>query len=324
MLTHLSLSALRSFEAAARHQSMTRAAAELGVTQGAVSRAVAALQAELGAPLFYRTRPRLALTEEGEQLYAEVRFVFERIRAVAARIRRKRAGSELRISALPTFGLRFLIPRLPRFQASHPDIQVDIFVSEQVIDFSVDPIDVALRYGDGVWPHSKAHRLMDEELVLVCSPARLAAFGDEIAPDQLQPKHLIRHTTRLEAWGEWFAHCGVESAPEASGPGFEHFFLVIEAALVGMGFALLPRFLIRNELQDGALAIASAHTLRRRQGYYLLCAPERHADANILSFHRWLQSEMQRDRAALAAETRAPRRVAAASPDVASAPRTQP
>jgi LysR family transcriptional regulator, glycine cleavage system transcriptional activator len=304
MISHISLSALRSFEATARHRSMTRAAVELGVTQGAISRAVAALQEDLRAPLFFRTRPLLTLTEEGEQLYAEVRFAFERIRAVATRIRQKRNGSELRINALPTFGLRFLIPRLPRFQRRHPDILVDILVGEQTINFAVDAIDVALRYGDGAWPHSKAYRLMDEELVLVCAPQHLMSFGEEIAPDLLQPKHLIRHTTRLEAWSEWFSLCGVEPAPVPTGPGFEHFFLVIEAALAGMGFALLPRFLISAELQAGTLTVASRFVLRRRQGYFLLCAPERHADPSILSFHRWLQSEIQLDRAGPIDETR--------------------
>src|SRR5690349_8779937 len=114
MLSHISLSALRSFEAAVRHRNMTRAAHELGVTQGAVSRALTALQTDLGVSLFFRTRPRLELTKEGEELYGEVRFVFERIRTIAEQLRKKRRSSELRINALPTFGLRFLIPRLPR------------------------------------------------------------------------------------------------------------------------------------------------------------------------------------------------------------------
>jgi LysR family glycine cleavage system transcriptional activator len=297
MLSHISLSALRSFEAAARHRNMTRAANELGVTQGAVSRALTALQTDLGVSLFFRTRPRLELTKEGEELYGEVRFVFERIRTIAEQLRKKRRSSELRINALPTFGLRFLIPRLPRFQQNNPDVQVDISVGEQIVDFSTDPVDVALRYGDGSWPYCKASRIMDEELVLVCAPALLSSFGSEIEADQLQPKLLIRHTTRVEAWGEWFVRCGIDPPPAPSGPGFEHFFLVIEAALVGMGFALLPRFLVRDELTSGALVIASPHTLRRRQGYYLLYAPERHGDATIASFHRWLRSELDRDRA---------------------------
>jgi LysR family glycine cleavage system transcriptional activator len=298
-LRHLpSLSGLRSFEATARHASMTKAAEELGVTQGAISRAVQALEADLGCPLLRRSRPKLFLTEIGHLLYSEINHSFDRVAVVIGRVREQQRGGQLAINSLPTFAARYLIPRLPRFQARHPEMQVDLTTSENRIDFAVESIDVAIRYGLGNWSQTASMRLMDEELVAVCAPELLARHGGELGPGTIDPRQLLRHTTRMAAWDEWLKAAGADASVEPRGPGFEHFFMVIEAAVSGMGFALLPRFLIARELADGSLVIASHQELRRQQAYYLLFATERRFDPKIVALIRWLKDEVALDQGA--------------------------
>jgi LysR family glycine cleavage system transcriptional activator len=288
-----SLAALRSFEAAVRHRSMTKAAEELNVTQGAISRAIRGLQSDLGFPLLARTKPILELTTAGERVFAELNYSFDRIRKILGHLKSEEESRALRIDVLPTFGLRLLIPRLPRFREQYPDLQIDVVVGEGQIDFTEDRADVGIRYGRGDWPRTKNYRIMDEELIVVCAP-RLMGRQDELDPAKLRPDQMIRHTTRVEAWGEWFE--SLHLAPrDATGLGFEHFFMVIEAAIVGIGYALLPRFLIRKELSEGSLVVASSHSLRREHGYFLVCSPERQLDRRVLAFRRWLQEELQND-----------------------------
>ena len=287
-----SLTGLRSFEAAARLKSMTRAAAELEVTQGAVSRSIRALQAELGFPLLAKSKPSLLLTPLGEVVFAELNYFFEQIKKVLDRVRHDEQARTLRIDVLPTFGLRLLIPRLPEFKKEYPDLQLDVVVGEGPINFDDGNVDVGIRYGKGDWPRTKSYRILEEELIVVCSPALLK--NGEIDPSQVRADQLIRHTTRLEAWGEWFE--SLHLAPrQAAGLGFEHFFLVIEAAVVGIGYALLPRFLIREELADGRLVVASSHTLRREKGYFLICSPDQQHDPRVVGFRRWLHQQLRNE-----------------------------
>jgi LysR family transcriptional regulator, glycine cleavage system transcriptional activator len=294
-----SLSALRSFEATARHASMTKAAEELGVTQGAISRAVQALEADLGCPLLRRSRPKLGLTETGHLLYSEISHSFDRMAVVIRRLREQQRGGQLAINSLPTFAARWLIPRLPRFQALNPDMQIDLSTSENRIDFAVESIDVAIRYGLGNWSQTASLRLMDEELAAVGAPALVAEYGGELVAATADPARLLRHTTRLAVWDEWLKAGGADPTIEPTGPGFEHFFMVIEAAVAGIGFALLPIFLIERELAEGALAIASPRRLRRQQAYYLLFATERRFDPKIVALIRWLKDEIALDQGAV-------------------------
>lgn len=289
---------------------MTKAAEELGVTQGAISRAVHGLETELGCPLIRRARPKLHLTEMGHLLYSEINHSFDRVAIVVKRIRESRQAGQLSINALPTFAIRYLIPRLPRFQALYPEMQIDLTVSENRIDFAIEAIDVAIRYGLGDWSQTGSIRLMDEELVLVGAPGLRRRYGAEFALENLDPKELLRHTTRLAVWAEWFEAAGVSPPIEPAGPGFEHFIMVIEAAVAGMGFALLPRFMIERELENGSLVVASPSRLRSRHSYYLLFASERRFEPKIIALTRWLRHEIARDRqpAVLRSEPAAPTR----------------
>lgn len=290
-----SLSTLRTFEGVARLRSMSRAAAELGVTQGAVSRAIQSLEAELGSILFRRSRPYLELTKAGELLYVDVRAGFKSLHAGVRRVQTLNDAGRLAIDVLPTFAIRFLIPRLPRLSQRHPVVEVDLTVSERTIDFEVDPVDLAIRYGrENQWPGAASVHLMQEELVLVAAPRLLGEAG-HFEPAQLQASSLLRHTTRRDAWAEFLAASGLPPM-EPSGLGLEHFFMVIEAAVAGMGFALLPRFMIQRELGDGSLAVAPLPALLRPQGYHLLYQEGRRFEGRIALVAQWLHDEIEQEK----------------------------
>ncbi len=170
-LTVPSLSALAAFEAAARHGSFTRAAEELSLTQGAVSRQVAHLETVLGVALFQRARQRVALTPAGAAYAAEIRDGLSRLAAATVSTMAFRgAGGVLNLAILPTFGTRWLIPRLPRFTEAHPGITINFTTKLVPFDFAREPLDAAIHFGDPVWPGARLHRLMGEEIVPVAAP----------------------------------------------------------------------------------------------------------------------------------------------------------
>lgn len=289
-----SLATLRTFEAVARLRSMSRAAVELGVTQGAVSRAIQTLEGELGAILFRRTRPYLHLTQASELLYGDVRDGFKSMHAGVRRVRNLTDTGRLAIDVLPTFAIRFLIPRLPGLTQQFPDIEVDLTVSERAIDFGVDNVDIAIRYGlEDQWPGAQTAHLMQEELILVCAPRRLGP-GRQFETGLLHPRTLLRHTTRPNAWAEFLALANLPPV-EPAGLGLEHFFMVIEAAVLDMGFALLPRFMIRRELSEGSLMAVPMPALLRPQGYFMLYQEGRPFEGRIALIADWLRAEVVRD-----------------------------
>ncbi|MBM9593027.1 LysR substrate-binding domain-containing protein [Roseitranquillus sediminis] len=302
-LSGVSLPALRTFEAVARVRSMSGAAAELGVTQSAVSRSIQILEEALGTSLFRRSRPLLSLTEAGELLYGDVRLAFDRLDSGIGRVRALHASGRLIVDVLPTFAIRFLIPRLGTLRQASPNLEVDVTISESRVDFATGSIDVAIRYGlDHQWKNAVSARLMGEEMVLVCAPSLRRLYGEDLDPGSLAPAMLLRHTTRIEAWDEWFAAAGIEPV-KPSGLGLEHYIMVIEAAVAGLGFALLPRFMIQRELSGGSLVVASMPILRRRQGYYLLHAEAQRGDERVVAFETWLRGEIHRSEIACATST---------------------
>ncbi|WP_051247666.1 transcriptional regulator GcvA [Inquilinus limosus] len=287
-----SLSGIRSFAAAGRHLNLTAAAEELGVTQGAVSRAVQALEAELGMPLFRRAGRGIELTPAGAAYHARVTDALAQIAAATRALRRPEREGILSLSVLPTFALRWLVPRLPRFHVRHPDIQVDLSASEETVDFGADPIDLALRNGTGSWPGAEATLLMNETVGVFCAPELLRRRGAIAGPADLRDHRLLVHTTRPAAWAEYFASLGL-APPDVSGsPGFEHFFMLAEAAAAGMGLALLPLFLTRGDVAAGRLVQPLDHTMRPATAYYLLHAPGQGSIRKIRLFRDWLIAEV--------------------------------
>ncbi|CAM5771449.1 transcriptional regulator GcvA [Bosea minatitlanensis] len=286
-----SLSALAAFEAAARHSSFTRAAEELNLTQGAVSRQVAHLEEVLGVSLFERVKKRVSLTVAGAAYAAEVRDGLSRLAAatVSAMAFRGAAGV-LNLAILPTFGTRWLIPRLPRFTEAHPGITINFATKLVPFDFTREPLDAAVHFGDPVWPGARLHRLMGEEIVPVASPALVARFGLSEPADMLKAP-LLQQSTRPRAWANWLEEQGLPPQRALMGPRFEQFAMVSQAAVAGLGLAIVPRFLVEEELRSGALVIPVERSLIGREGYYLVYPEEKASLPTVAAFRDWLLAE---------------------------------
>jgi LysR family glycine cleavage system transcriptional activator len=286
-----SLNALRAFAVAGRHLSFTRAAEELHVTQGAVSRLVQQLETDLGVTLFRRSPRGLALTEAGAAYLPALSDAFERMTAATKLVARSsRPANHLAITMLPTFAMRWFMPRLADFQRLNPDITVDVTSADRPVDFAHEPVDVGIQYGSGQWPDELAAEfLFPETVVLVASPALLK--GKPIKkPEDVKRHTLLTHSTRPEAWAEWFSMAGLKGAA-SRGPAFEHFFMSIEAAVNGLGLALVPDFYVTGEMRDGRLVEPlPMHRVSRPGGYYLLHLKTRERDPAIRVFRTWLFS----------------------------------
>ncbi|WP_089176656.1 transcriptional regulator GcvA [Bosea sp. AS-1] len=286
-----SLSALAAFEAAARHGSFTRAAEELNLTQGAVSRQVAHLEEVLGVSLFERVKKRVSLTVAGAAYAVEVRDGLSRLAAatVSAMAFRGAAGV-LNLAILPTFGTRWLIPRLPRFIEAHPGITINFATKLVPFDFGREPLDAAVHFGDPVWPGARLHRLMGEEIVPVASPALVARFGLSEPADMLKAP-LLQQSTRPRAWANWLEEQGLPPQRALMGPRFEQFAMVSQAAVAGLGLAIVPRFLVEEELRSGALVIPVDRSLVGQEGYYLVYPEEKANLPTVTAFRDWLLAE---------------------------------
>ena len=269
-----SLGALQAFEAAARHGSFTRAAEELNLTQGAVSRQVAALEQTLGVPLFERVRQRVTLTPAGLAYAAEVRDALSRIAAATMSAMAFRgAGGTLALAILPTFGTRWLIPRLPDFFQKHPEVTINFATRIRPFDFRQEPLDAAIHFGDPHWPGAAMHRLMGEVIVPVASPALIARVGLKAPPTCCARRcSAVDPPARL---GRMAGAQGLAPAQALLGPSFEQFAMVAQAAVAGLGMAIVPRMLVEEELRSGALAVPFDRPIDSRQGYWLVYPEEK-------------------------------------------------
>ena len=251
-----SLLALRCFEAAARHENFSRAAAELHLTHGAVSRAVRLLEDDLGMALFERRSRRVFLTDAGRTLSGAVGSGLELMRQAVGELRaRARSGRRWVLSCEPTLLMRWLIPRWPDFQARHPDMEVHLVAGGGSFSFA-SGIDLAIRRDDFTWPDSHhVEPLFAEKVGPVCHPGKLADWFDGgAASGSLRPGAPLLHTrTRPDAWREWAAAAG-KPAPDAPGQTFDHFYFSLQAAVAGLGVAIGPWRLVRDDLESGVLA----------------------------------------------------------------------
>lgn len=281
-----SMSLLLAFESAARHQSYTRAAAELALTQSAVSRQVQALEAFLGITLFQREGRNVVLTDVG-RLYADtLSDALARIRnATLQAIDYGSGGGTLRLALLPTFGSKWLLPRLHEFYAANPGVQVHIH-SRIHADFSDGQLDAAICVGDGAWPELVAHPLLEESMVLIASPAILAA-GEPLTPELAARQLLLQVASHPPMWSTWFARHGVNSGQLQDGPNFELTSHLIQAVRAGIGVGLVPQVLVEEELRQGQLRTTGTPVSSGRT--YFLAYPKRNAVLPALGvFRQWL------------------------------------
>lgn len=287
-----SLQALACFEAAARHESYTRAAQELALTQGAVSRQVTALEDFLEVPLFRRTRHGVVLTERGREYALHVAPRLQGLEQDTLDVMSNQgSGGTLHLAAVPTFATRWLIPRLPELKALHPDITVHIEARTRAFMFADTTCDAALYSGTPEqlrnWAGTRAVRLLAEEVVPVCSPSLLGAHSS-LSPDAIATLPLLQQSTRPLAWRQWFDAAGVAAPHALSGPRYEQFTMTAAAAAHGMGLALVPRLLVQAELARGELVVACDRPLQGERAYYLV-SPERDDTRPVLqAFQSWL------------------------------------
>ena len=289
-----STQALLCFEAAARHQSFTRAAQELALTQGAVSRQVAALEELAGVALFRRTQHGMTLTSAGADYARQVGQRLDALERDTLDLRSRGAeGDRLTIASVPTFAARWLIPRLPALQRLHPQLQVHIEARTRPFLFSDTQADAALFAGTPEqlrqWAGTRSALLLPEEVVPVCKPSLLKG-GRPFTPKALATMPLLQQSTRPEAWRQWFLGQGVDAEHAMAGPRYELFSMQAAAAACGLGVALVPTLLVRRELDEGTLAIACRRPLPGPRGYYLVQPAEGERPA-LAAFREWLQAE---------------------------------
>jgi LysR family glycine cleavage system transcriptional activator len=283
------LSALRVFEAAARHLSFRAAADELLLTPSAVSRSVQSLEEWLGTPLFTRGSRSIALTEAGAAYLPQVRTALDILaRATDAVPGHGRRGA-LSISAAPTFGLRWLVPRLRRFKARHPGIAITLDTALRQVEFPRDGIDLAIRMGTGPWPDLDAVHLVTESLVPVCAPSLAASIRDA---GDLAGATLLHVTQVSQEWEYWAHARGITGLDTASGLRFDTVQYALNAAAEGLGIALGRRPLTDPDLASGTLVEVLGPAVPASSSYWLVCAPESLARPDVRAFRDWIRAEL--------------------------------
>ncbi|MDR0576982.1 MAG: LysR family transcriptional regulator [Candidatus Accumulibacter sp.] len=296
---------LIAFETAARHQSFTRAAEELSLTQSAVCRKISALEGYLGVPLFNRVKKRVSLSDAG-QLYArQIRENLKRIEHDTLLLMAHRsAGRVLELAVIPTFASRWLIPRLGDFQKHHPEITLDFTTRNEPFMFTDTPFDAAIHFGDPVWPGAVIEYLFGEEMVPVCVPALLGG-RPSVEPSELEKMPLLHQSARPDAWREWFAVAGLSNVNAMGGSRYEIFSMLVEAAKAGLGVALMPRFFVLSEIALGELVVPSPYVLHNRRSYYLVYPEDKRGMESLQAFGGWLLAQARLYREAGTAETAA-------------------
>lgn len=287
------LNALKAFEAAARHESFTRAAEELCVTQGAVSHQVKALEAELGIKLFNRERQRLIITEAGRDYLAVLRDAFDRIAVGTERLIQRQSSGVLTVSTSPDFAAKWLVHRLGRFAEAYPGIDLRVSATLHHIDFAREDVDLAVRHGDGNWPGLDVVRLSAEQLFAVCSPKLLAGRHRLSKPSDVL-KFPLLHLDDRKAWSKWLGAAGID-AELSQGPVLNRASMVIDAAVDGQGIALARTTLAAWDLINGRLVRPFAEALRLSKTYWIICPKATSTLPKILTFRNWLLAEAADD-----------------------------
>ena len=285
------LSLLSAFEAAARPESFTAAANELDLTQSAVSRQIRALEDLLGSPLFHREKQKVRLTVAGESYAKDIGEALKRISTATLNFRANPQGGTLNLAILPTFGIRWLAPRLPSFQLANPGISINLQTRLDRFDFDDDNVDAAIHYGDEDWPGAQLALLMHETVVPACSP-KLLLQNEFYEPADLVGAPLLHLTSRPDAWENWFAAHGVKHKSPA-GMLLDQFAMAAQAASSGLGVALLPRFLIQRELDSGELVVALEVPSTSDGAYYLAWPSVRSSYPPLVAFRQWLAEEVR-------------------------------
>jgi len=285
------LNALKAFEAVARSNSVTRAAEELSVTQGAVSQQVKALEATLGVKLFNRERQRLVITEAGRDYQTVVRNAFDQIAVGTERLMQRQNAGVLTVSTSLDFAAKWLVHRLARFAAAHPGIDLRVSATMHTVDFAHEDIDVSVRHGDGNWPGLDATRLCAEQIFAICSPKLLAGRNRLQRPADVLKWPLVRLEDQSKAWERWFALAGVVAPEQLPGPVLNRASMLIDAAIDGQGIALARTTLAAWDLIGGRIVRPFDLSWRPAGTYWIVCPKATAKVTKIGRFREWLLAE---------------------------------
>lgn len=285
------LNALRAFEVAARHLNFSRAAGELGVTPGAISKQVLALEDFIGARLFERLPDGLTLTLEGRELKESISPAFEMLTGAFSRFsRRPPRTNVVRLATVASFASQFLVPRLDVFEKSLPEIELEILTSDRVADLVREEIDLSIRFGGGGWDGLVSSELVEGLLVPVCAPSLHNQIISGSDSPNLEQTRLIQVFSSSE-WRKWQEASGVDLPPAERTFVMEHFLVALQAVIAGQGVALLPEIIVRESLANGHLKQFSSPT-EWHQTFHLAHLPNAERQPRVRNIIEWLQAEI--------------------------------
>jgi LysR family glycine cleavage system transcriptional activator len=293
------LNSLRAFEAAARHLSFTKAAEELHVTPAAISHQIKALEEQMGVPLFRRRTRALRLTQAGQSALPPMRDGFDRLADAVDLLRAHEESGAITVSLDPSFAAKWLVPRLDRLRAAHPDLDVRLDATEKLVDFQRDNVDLAIRYGGGNYPGLEAERIISEEIFPVCSPKLREGREPLEKPDDLRHHTLIHlewdsEDVTAPTWRMWLLAAGIHDIDFTRGPVFSMTTLALQAAIEGQGVALASSFLVSDDLAAGRLVVPFDLSVCDPLDFaYHIVVSKRTADLpRVVAFREWLLGEI--------------------------------
>ena len=292
------LNALRTFEAAARHLSFTKASEELFVTQAAISHQIKTLEDFLGLKLFKRRNRSLLLTEQGQSYFQDIKDVFGQLLVATERVLASTAKGALTISLQPSFAIQWLVPRLNEFNQLHPEIDVRIQAVDKNEGHLIDDVDIAIYFGKGHWPGVVVDKLHDELLILVCSPQLVDGAIPLKTPADLN-RHILLHDMTRTPWKSWLSMMGLEPSKANHGPLFSHTALVLQAAVHSQGIGLVNNVLAQPELLSGRLLCPFPQALAGDEGHYLVCDASQAELGKIKAFRDWMLARVAKEQASL-------------------------
>ncbi|WP_420002828.1 LysR substrate-binding domain-containing protein [Arenibacterium sp. LLYu02] len=287
-----SIASLRALEALDRLGSASAAANELSLTQGAVSRQIQALERQLGFDLALRDGKTLTLTPEAEAYAVEIREALQRIAQATVQLQSLPLAGSLNLAILPAFGMRWLMPRLPEFSRRHPDVTINMSTRLAPFNFAAESFDAAIHFGHADWPGTEALLLKHERLLPVCAP-ELCAKPNEVTPEQIRKMPLLHIQTRPRAWADWFARQDIAIDTSLGGTIHDQFSTINQAALHGLGVALMPDYLIEQDLATGRLVALHPEPQDIGGAYYLVWPQSKARNPALVMFRDWLAGQAQ-------------------------------
>ncbi|WP_312359141.1 transcriptional regulator GcvA [Agrobacterium sp.] len=285
-----SLKGLQAFEAAARYRSVTLASNELNVTPGAVSLQIRELETRLGVQLFFRKPRSIQLTREGERYYGALRTAFRMMREATAELTARSEITVLTLSCTPTFAVQWLMPRLPGFQQQHPHVDVRISVTNRLVDFSRDDVDLEVRHGFGRYEGLESIRFIDDSTLPVCSPQFLEKYGSLQEASDLKSVPLLHDENRNE-WRRWLEAAGASDVDASGGTVFIDSNGALDAAKAGHGIALTRRSLVSRELAEGALIAPFGKDMASTLAYFLVYPRRMLDNPDLVTLIEWMLSQ---------------------------------